>query len=251
MATLPEELTREIATIARDINRTTYGGVLQNTDDTLLTRGGAAGLKIYDNIERDTHAFAVLQKRKLAVAAREWRVDAASEDARDTQAAEIARRALNDEQFDVLTVGLLDAILKGFAVAEVMWQVVDNLILPASFIMRDQRRFVFADGEREGFDLRLLTREAPFKGEPLPQRKFIVHRSGAKDGSPYGLGLGTRLFWPVLFKRQDITFWLTFADKFGSPTAVGKYPNGAPKAEQDKLLAALDALAQDGRIAVG
>lgn len=42
-----------------------------------------------------------------------------------------------------------------------------------------------------------------------------------ETNSPYGLGLGSKLFWPVWFKKQGITFWLTFADKFGSPTALG------------------------------
>jgi phage gp29-like protein len=88
------------------------------------------------------------------------------------------------------------------------------------------------------------------KGEPMPERKFIVHSVGAKDGNPYGLGLGSKLFWPVWFKRQGITFWLTFLDKFGSPTAVGKYPNGTNKTDQDKLLEALAAISQDAGVSI-
>ena len=49
----------------------------------------------------------------------------------------------------------------------------------------------------------------------------------------------------MLFKRQDITFWLKFVDKFGSPTSVGKYPNGASDKERGTLLAALNAIAND------
>ena len=48
-----------------------------------------------------------------------------------------------------------------------------------------------------------------------------------------------------LFKRKGITFWLTFADKYGYPTAVGKYPPGAQPKEKDDLLEALGAIAQD------
>jgi phage gp29-like protein len=140
-----------------------------------------------------------------------------------------------------LCKNLLDATLKGFAVAEVLWEVRDGKVLPRAVVPRDQRRFLFTVES----ELRLITREKMIEGEPLPPRKFIVHTYGGDDGSPYGLGVGNSLFWPVFFKRQDITFWLTFVDKFGSPTAVGKYPNGALKPEQDKLLRALGALSQD------
>ena len=237
--------TDEIASITRDINRMMFGGVLQNLDDTLTTRGRGKGLKIYDELARDTHAYAVLQKRKLAITARPWQVDPASDNARDKQAAGLVTAQFKGLGFDRLTRNLLDAQLKGFSVGEVMWEVRGAELVAARVKPRNQRRFVFAEDE----SLRLITREHPMPGERLPERKFVVHRFG-DDESPYGLGLGNKLFWPVFFKRQDITFWLTFADKFGSPTAIGKYPAGAPKAEQKKLLDALGAIAQDAGIIV-
>ena len=236
----------EIATIARDLNRTFFGGILRNEDDTLLSRGGAKGLKIYDELKRDCHAGAVLSKRTLAVTSRPWTVTPASEAAQDVAAAELVRNALEYLRFNSICKRLLDATLKGFAVAEVLWEVRDGAVLPRTLKARDQRRFVFDEDSM----LRLLTREAPMKGEELPDRKFIVHRHEGDEDTPYGLGLGSMLFWPVFFKRNGITFWLTFADKFGSPTALGKYPNGSDKREQDKLLEALSAIAQDAGVIV-
>lgn len=237
--------TDEIASIQRDINRAMFGGVLENLDDTLKTRGGAKGLKIYDELARDTHAFAVLQKRKLAVTSRPWQVDPASDAPGDKRAAELVAAQLKALGFDRLTRNLLDATLKGYAVGEVLWEIRGAEIWAAKVKPRNQRRFVFAEDE----SLRLLTRENPMKGEALPERKFLLHRFG-DDESPHGLGLGNKLFWPVFFKRQDITFWLTFLDKFGMPTAVGKYPSGAGAPEQKKLLAALAAIAQDAGVIV-
>ena len=235
----------EIASITRDINRVMFGGALENLDDTLKTRGRGKGLKIYDELARDTHAYAVLQKRKLAVTARPWQVDPASDSALDKQAAELVTTQLKALGFDRLTRNLLDAQLKGFAVGEVLWEIRGAELVAARVKPRNARRFVFGEDE----SLRLITREHLMLGEELPERKFIVHRFG-DDESPYGLGLANKLFWPVFFKRQDITFWLTFADKFGSPTAVGKYPPGASKPDQTKLLAALAAIAQDAGIIV-
>jgi phage gp29-like protein len=218
-----------------------FNNTLRPKDATLATRGGGKGIWIYDEIERDCHAFAVLQKRKLSVVANEWHIDPGGTARADKVAAKRAERMLRDLPFDRIIVELLDAILKGYAVSEICWKPIDGEVVPTSILARDQRRFVFdVDGRP-----RLLTTANLLTGIELPDRKFIVHRFGAKDGNPYGLGLGTRLFWPVWFKRQGLQFWLTFADKFGNPTAVGTYPPGATKGEKDDLLAMLQAMAND------
>lgn len=240
------QLLTQIATVQRDITYPSFLGRLIHRDDTLITRGGGRGLRIYDDIERDCHAFAVLQKRKLAVVARQWDVTPASDAPLDKQAADVVKRQLMAINFDQLTQDLLDALLKGYAVGEVMWAVEGAELVVKKVIAREQRRFIFDDEYR----LRMLTLDNLIEGEALPERKFLVHSLGAKDASPYGLGLGTRLFWPALFKRQDLTFWLMFLDKFGSPTAVGKYPSGSQPGEIKILLDALAAIAQDSGVAI-
>lgn len=250
MATAPDSagkpLMQEVATIERDVTRTFFGNKLTNDDDTLATRGGAKGLKIYEELKRDCHAGAVLGKRKLAVTSRPWDLKPASEAAEDVAAAELVRSALDYLRFNGICKRLLDAVLKGYAVAEVIWELRDGKVLPKAVKARDARRFVF-DKQTQ---LRMLTREQPSDGIELPDRKFIVHRHDGDDDHPYGLGVGSMLFWPVFFKRNGISFWLTFADKFGSPTALGKYPNGSDPKEQAKLLQALGAIAQDAGVIV-
>ena len=228
----------EVATVLRDITFPAYMGVLRDQDDTLLTRGQAKGLKLYDEIERDCTVYGDLQKRKMAVVSRPWQVDPASKSALDTKAADIIREQLASEtlNFDNVCLNLLDAILKGFAVGEVIWEASGSQLVASKIKIRDQRRFGFDDQ----YLPRLKVPENIIPGIPLPERKFIVHSFGSKDGNPYGLGLGTRLFWPAFFKRKGITFWLTFLDKFASPTPVGKYPNGTSQSDKDSLLAALD-----------
>lgn len=241
---MKDELKKEIAGAAQDYLHPMFMGLLGNHDDTLLTRGMGKGLAIYDDIERDAHAFAVINKRKMAVVKGDWDVQPATNALRDKKAAEFVKAQLTAINFDKLTLDLLDAILKGYAISEVVWATDGSQIYIEKVIPRNQRRFVFG----EDYQPRLLTTSNMVKGEQLPDRKFIVHSVGAKDGSPYGLGLGSKLFWPVFFKRQNITFWLTFADKFGSPTTVGKYPSGTIDSEQDKLLAAVSSVAQEAGI---
>jgi phage gp29-like protein len=259
---LAPESRNEIATVQKDVTSRPFGGILYPHDDTLATRGNGQNYKIYDDIERDCHAYGVLQKRKLAVIGRPWQVDPASEDALDVKAADMVRAQLSaigvpsaadpGEQivvasnFDLVCYNLLDAVLKGFAVGEVMWDVDGGEIVVREVRPRDQRRFNFDID----YKLRLKTWGNFIPGDEIPPRKFLVHSYGAKDGSPFGLGLGSRLFWPSMFKRQGLGFWLTFLDKFGSPTGVGKYPNGASPSDQEKLLDALGAIAQDAGVVV-
>ena len=243
---MDKSLKNEIASAARDILQPVYMGLLRNQDDTLISRGGAKGLAIYDDIERDAFAHAVINKRKMAVASFPWEVEPATEALRDKKAAELVKAQLTAINFDKLTVDLLDATLKGFSVGEIVWASNGSQIYIERIIPRNQRRFVF-DEQRK---LRLLTMSNMLNGEELPDRKFVVHSAGGKDGSPYGLGLGSKLFWPTFFKRQNITFWLTFADKFGSPTAVGKYPGGTSDDDQRDLLAAISSIAQESGVIV-
>lgn len=229
---LPAEARSLIANAANDITIPFYTGVLQHADDTLIQQGAGRGLAIYDEIERDTHAFAMLQKRKKAVIARAWEVVPGGDRPVDKRAAELVKDILRTLPFDRICEDLLDATLKGFAVSEIQWMRDGTRIVPATIVAHDQRRFAFG----HDWAPRLLTWTAPRDGIVLPERKFLTHRVGVKGNNPYGLGLGTRLFWPVLFKHEGVTFWLHFLEKFAGPTVVGKTPYGTLSDAQRELL---------------
>lgn len=243
---LPKEGRAIVANARNDITIPFFSNVLQPNDDTIIKRGRGKGLALYDEIERDTHAWAVLQKRKKVLVAREWEVLPGGEDQRDLDAAKFVEAQLAALPFDRICEDLLDATLKGFAVSEIVWARVDNQIVAERVLNHDQRRFTF------DFDwkLRLLTKENMAEGIALPERKFIVHRHGVKGNNPFGLGLGTRLFWPTLFKREGVAFWLTFLDKFAAPTVVGKVPFGLTEEQEADLLASLSSAAKQASILV-
>ncbi|HSV29681.1 MAG TPA: DUF935 family protein, partial [Candidatus Omnitrophota bacterium] len=120
-ATAPAVLRTEIASARRDILQPVFGGLMRPTDDVLIQQGGGKGLKIYEELERDPMVLAVLQKRKLAVIARDWEVEPGGTRRDDKKAADLCRRVLSGEwglSFDKVTLDLLDATLKGYAVAE-------------------------------------------------------------------------------------------------------------------------------------
>jgi len=255
VGTLDKNIRQEIATVDKDPFFPIYGGVLRHQDDTLITRGGSKGLKIYDDLLRDPHAYSVVQKRKMALVGCDWDIIPSEKGGREAKkAAELVKNQLKSLNFNQITFGLLDATLKGFSVGEVIWDLDGSEIRAKNIKLKDQRRFTFALPEssevEEDYELRLLTPTDMYRGESLPPRKFIVHTFGTSDGNRFGLGVGTRLFWPALFKRQGITFWLTFVDKFASPTAIGKYSLNASPEDQRKLLEALGAIAHDSGVII-
>lgn len=272
MPSLPSNLTSEVASIKRDPYLPyLYGDRLEPRDETLINRGKGGSVRayeIYSDIIKDCHASAILQKRWMEVIGREWDVSPATDSRADKKAADLCRDILQNlatrsQQvessketeitigggFDATCLDLLPAILNGFAVSEIIWEQDGQIIRPAEIIQRDVRRFSFGIGER-GYKLRLLTQDNLFDGEPIPPRKMIIHRfnSGGMTSDPYGLGLGTRLFYPTFFKRNTVKFWLIFADKHGSPTAVIKHPQNANEAQKATYRKALRAIAQDAGI---
>ena len=241
------ELDSEFANRLRDPFETNYMGVLRTNDPLLLERGNGS-VELYRDLKRDGKVFDGLQKRQLALVGKPWQVEPrVKDDAKGTQDAETLTAILKGIAFDRLCSELLEAMLTGFAVAEVVWTVRDGLVVPARVIKRAQRRFVYVQGSEDAPAwLHLLTREAMLTGVPVPERKFIVHRVNPEDDNPYGTGLGLQLFWPVFFKRKGVVAWNKLCDRFGSPTPHGKYPRNAGPKEKGTLADALRAMSNDG-----
>jgi phage gp29-like protein len=265
-ARIPPELRIEIATIAQDVTAPVSGFTLQPRDDILLRRGGPDGVKLYQDLARDGHAGSVLRKRRQAVIAREWTVEAGGTGPDDLLAAELVRVALRRANFDQACQALLGAVLTGHAEVELLWEAAELVVdprpedqreggaeLPArpwivpTFEPRNPRRFRFDQGKR----LRLLTWEAPIDGIELPDRKFLLLRFAAEETEdPYGRGLGHDLFWPVFFKRSGVALWNKALERFGQPFPYAEYPPGTPQNERNELRNAIADIGSGGGLIV-
>jgi phage gp29-like protein len=135
---------------------------------------------------------------------------------------------------------MLGAVLKGFAVGEIMWINADGVWKPNAVLVKKQRRFRFDVDSK----LRILTRSSPMDGIEAPDRKFIVHRHSIDDDDddPYGVGLGSVLFWPAWFKRQVMANWLQATRKHASPTTLGQYQGAFDQKKQDELASVFAAM---------
>ena len=243
------ELDTEFANRLSDPFETAYMGVLRTNDPLLMERGNG-GVQIYWDLRRDGKVFDGLQKRQLALIGKAWQVEPVKADsAKGTADAETLTGILKACNFDKLCSELLEALLAGYAVSEIVWTTRDGMWVPARVVQRAQRRFVYVQQDENSAPwLHLLTRENMLTGKPVPPRKFIVHRVNPQDDNPYGMGLGLQLFWPVFFKRKGIVAWNKLCDRFGSPTPHGKYPRNAGPKEKGTLADALRAFSNDGYV---
>ncbi|MDA8170306.1 MAG: DUF935 family protein [Nitrospiraceae bacterium] len=221
------------------------GKILLNPDKTLRTEG-LQNTELYEDLLRDALVRSNLQTRRLAVIGKEWDVVPGGDRRADQKIADYVTDVLENFDFDTARFALLQGILTGFKVSEIMWEYSEGDVWIKELIAKPTRRWSFGLAR----ELRMLTRANTFEGTPVPDRKFQVFRNAADNGSPYGDGLGSSLYWLVWFKKNAIKFWMIFSEKFGSPTAVGTYPPGTTKDQQDALLAALAAIQQESAVKI-
>lgn len=235
----------EIAT-TRDGQDITRGYVdslpyLLNTDPMFNKAGGLQG---YESLLEDDQVFACFGQRRNAVISRPWSVTPGGNKRQDKKAAELVEQTLNNLDWDTVTDHMLYARFFGYAVAEVLWKVVSGQVQIDRIKVRDRRRFGFTPDN----SLLLFTMHKP-DGEAVPERKFWTASVGASHADePHGRGLGYALYWPVFFKHNGAKFWAKYLEKFGAPTAVGKFQPGTDASERAKLLSAARAVTSDSGV---
>jgi len=230
-------LSDHIAQRGRSIDFAAIGANLPNPDTILRARGGR--IETYRELLFDAHVGGCVRRRKSAVKALQWGLDKGQAPSRIAKAVEAM---LDDLDLERLIDEAMDAVLYGYQPMEVIWLKAGSLLVPAQVLGKPPEWFHF-DSDNQ---LRFKTRANPFHGEEIPRRKVLLPRQSATYQNPYGFADLSMVFWPTVFKKGSVKFWLTFAEKFGSAFSVGKLPRGATPAERAALLDSLEALIQDG-----
>lgn len=211
-------------------------GVLPNPDPVLRAQGKS--ITVYRDLRTDAHLGGCIRRRKSAVKALEWGLDRDKAPARVAKAIEAILAEIDIER---LIGDCLEAVLYGYQPIEIVWGKVGTWIVPTALVAKPPEWFAF-DAENR---LRFKTRANPMHGDLLPDRKFLLPRQDATYQNPYGFADLSMCFWPIVFKKGGVKFWLTFTEKFGMPFLVGKQPRGTTEAERDVLLDSLEAMVAD------
>lgn len=239
-------LQQEIASTGdgKDITKNYLSELAQPYDGVLGGRG-SGNLELYEKVLSDEEVRRTFTQRQDALVAKDWRVEPAGDTPQDIEAAKFIEKWLNAVGFDRVTKLMHYGVFYGYAVAELIYRMDEDGKYVADIRVRNRRRFRFTpQGE-----LRLLTRDNTTKGEECPVPYFWTFCTGADhDDEPYGIGLAHWLYWFTMFKRNGLKFWLIFLEKFGMPTAVGRYGKSATPEDQDKLLETIYAIQSDSGI---
>ena len=248
------------------------GTILPRRDDILIEEGGGGprAIEKYMRLFNDSHIIAAWEKIIGEIVQRKWEIDPASPSDRDEEVAEFVRQVLkrmgtntrqaygkemlvtSNSAFDTFIRGMCESMILGISIGEICWMRQGNYIVPSEIKIRDPRRFQFVMNEDGTISPRLMTVDAPVEGLPLPLRSMVIHRHWAYSNfmDPYGTGLGRQLYSLVEFRRTLMSFWLQYADKHTTPTAVGKFTLGTPDDEVASLFSALQRLGQETAIVI-
>ncbi|MBS0367585.1 MAG: DUF935 family protein [Proteobacteria bacterium] len=230
-------LSDQIATRARSLDFSFNGLLLPNPDPILRARG--QNIRVYRDMRVDGHLGGCLRRRKSAVKSLQWGLNRGNAPAR---VAKSIGSLLADLPMDQIIAEAMDAPLYGYQPMEVMWQARGAMWVPADVVGKPPEWFGFDSDNR----LRFKSRDNQTLGELLPDYKFLLPRQDATYDNPYGFADLSMCFWPIVFKKGGMRFWLSFVEKFGSAFALGKLPRTATPQHRDEMLDALEELIQNG-----
>ena len=214
-------------------------------------RGHWSPYSLFEEMEdKDPHLFSLLQTRKLGLLARPQKVLPTADDQTARQAAVWLERTLGGlAGWHGALMHLLDALGKGMAVLEILWDFdAQGRLRPSRLKPREAGRFIRDD--QGNWLLRPDLHQPVSAAQPLPPHKFIIMLTGQTDERPYGKGLCERVYWYWWFKKHNIKFWLIYNEKFGSPTVVARHRSGLSQAERDRLLEVIDALQTEAGVTI-
>ncbi len=220
-----------------------------------------------DMEERDAHLYAELGKRRGFVTQLDWDIkppeDATPEEEKLAKQVQdwlhMVEATANGVTggMPVLIATMTDAILKGFAPQELVWNYVPDgsgrKVMVPKATWQPQRWFT-TSADRRRFLLRSrqmteATADLPaVQGEELLPFAWLMHVHPARNGYLARSSLVRVLAWPYLFKNYSVRDLAEFLEIYGLPLRLGKYPTGASDKEK---LALLQAVTQIGHNAAG
>lgn len=248
------------------------GTILPRRDDILIEEGGGGprSIEAYTRLFNDSAVISAWEKLVGEIIQRKWEVFPASSSDRDEEVAEFVRQTIyhigtNTRQshgrdmlascnsgFDSFVRGMCESLILGISIGEICWMRQGGYVIPAEIKIRDPRRFQFVLNTDGSISPRVVTIQSPVEGLALPLRSMVIHRHWAYSNNmdPYGTGLGRQLYSLVEFRRTLMSFWLQYADKHTTPTAVGTFTLGTPEEEVKSLFTALQRIGQETAIVI-
>ena len=220
---------------------------LPNPDPVLRKLG--RDQRAYEAITYDPHVMGELRSIRAGLLGFEWRITPGDNSRKARRAADLARDLMArppapdatwpDATWPDVIWTMAHAVFTGYAVHEIVWHRDGQSLVPERILDRPPARFAFST---EDNSLRLLTKARPVQGEPVPPMRFLLSRHMPSFGNPHGVAVFSSCFWPYTFKHGGFRYLVAFAEKFGLPWVIGKYPTGSDDSQATELLKHLEHL---------
>jgi len=234
-------LEQHVATRGRSSAGGFSGANLPNPDPILKAQG--KDITVYRDLRSSALVGGNIRRRKAAVLALERGIKRGQA---PIKVERFIRDWLTDLDLDRIVRELLDAPLFGYQPVELMWQPLGMHLVPEDLLGKPAEWF-FYDKDNE---LRFRSKDAGQDGELCDPQRFVMARQDATYANPYGFPDLSMCFWPAMFMKGGLKFWVQFTEKYGSPWVIGKHPRGATDAETGLLLDSLEAMVQDAVAAI-
>lgn len=228
-------LSKEIASRERSIDFLSLLSYLPNPDIVLKKTGNQ--MKVYNELLYDSRVGGVISSRKSGVTSLLWEIQRKNSSAAHYK---FIKKIFNNLDITTITEEGLDGSLFGYKPLEVNWKKENGSLIPENIIGKPPEWFVFGSNNQ----LLFKSRDNPM-GEEIPPKKFLVTQHQANYANPYGIPVLSRCYWPVIFKKGGLQFWMFLAEKYGLPFVVGKHRRGATNLEIDKILEMLTNMITD------
>jgi phage gp29-like protein len=200
-------------------------------------------------LEKDPRLFGMFESRRLGVAKNEGEVIAPGKDAKSTGQADYCRELIERiRDWRQAKEDILDAVPKGFSALQIMWMIDGSDPIIDRLEWTHQRNFRFGRAMDPKADMNViyrLTDENRLQGIPLEPDKWVIPIIKARSGHPARTSILRTCSWMYLFKNFNVKSWIQFAELFAMPLRIGKYMQGAGKADIQALIDALQNLALD------
>lgn len=197
-------------------------------------------------LEKDAHLLGETGKRENAILNVEFTVSPATDSARDQDIADFVSRYLADQtDWPDVQVAMQEAVGRGFAAMEIMWDMSLGQVVPFSFEPLESKRFLFHDAQGVLSRTPLLITDENPMGGAIPAWKVLMHRYGGKTGNATRSGVYRVCAWMFLFKNYAIKDWAVFCEVYGMPLRLGKYSSNASEDDKAALIHAISTLGSD------
>lgn len=191
--------------------------------------------------ERDLHYRAVIGQRRSVIATLTMSVEAVDETDEQVEIAAAVDELLREPMATDLVFDAMDAVGKGYAIVEILWETSRARWRPRGYLWRDPRYFRVDEKTMRTFRLHDGTRE----GRELEPYKFVIHTPKLKSGLPIRSGLARLAGIAYVFKAYTVRDCQRFLEAYGIPPRLGRYPVNTKSADRTKLLRAARLLGTD------